>query len=84
MRKSLAVLAAAVLWVACGGTEEEQSAAATQEQELRFGGGACGPTTCAQGYFCCDANCGVCAPLGSSCLDVVRCAAPQPQPEVQQ
>lgn len=83
MKKSLAVLAVAMLWVACGGTQEEQSTAAAAEQELVVGGGACGATTCARGSFCCDASCGACAPLGSACLDVVRCAAPGPQVQQQ-
>jgi len=33
-------------------------------------GVACGATTCAVGFVCCNASCGMCAPPGASCVDL--------------
>lgn len=30
----------------------------------------CGSNLCQKGTFCCNASCGVCAPLGGACLDI--------------
>ncbi|WP_224244532.1 hypothetical protein [Hyalangium gracile] len=56
---------------------------------LHNGGGAeadenvigvpCGSNTCGKGTYCCNASCGVCAPKGASCLDVMCEVAQQPQ-----
>jgi hypothetical protein len=32
------------------------------------GGVRCGPARCTDGMFCCNAGCGICAPLGSGCV----------------
>jgi hypothetical protein len=32
------------------------------------GGIACGKNTCAKGQYCCNALCGVCAPMGAACI----------------
>ncbi len=34
-------------------------------------GGACGTNYCGKGYFCCNPGCGVCAPTGGGCPDVM-------------
>jgi len=34
-------------------------------------GGACGGNYCGKGYFCCNPGCGVCAPEGGGCPDVM-------------
>jgi hypothetical protein len=33
--------------------------------------GACGDNLCRQGEFCCNPSCGICAPLGGACIQVV-------------
>jgi hypothetical protein len=47
------------------------------------GGYACGPTTCPHGEYCCNADCGMCAPIGAACAQV-DCApvdaGPPPMP----
>jgi len=39
------------------------------------GGIACGQNTCKQGEYCCNASCGMCAPMGAACIDIA-CPAP--------
>jgi hypothetical protein len=34
------------------------------------GGGSCGDNTCGPNQFCCNASCGICAPLGGACTQV--------------
>lgn len=34
-------------------------------------GGGCGGNTCGAGQFCCNASCGICAPIGGACIQVV-------------
>ncbi|MCY1073252.1 hypothetical protein [Archangium lansingense] len=34
-------------------------------------GGPCGTNYCGKGYFCCNPGCGVCAPTGGGCPDVM-------------
>lgn len=34
------------------------------------GGEPCGPVTCGEGTYCCNASCGVCVPPGTGCYDV--------------
>ncbi|HEX5753014.1 MAG TPA: hypothetical protein VFZ09_42830 [Archangium sp.] len=34
-------------------------------------GGPCGSNYCGKGYFCCNPGCGVCAPDGGGCPDVM-------------
>ncbi|WNG38905.1 hypothetical protein F0U61_38490 [Archangium violaceum] len=34
-------------------------------------GGPCGSNYCGKGYFCCNPGCGVCAPEGGGCPDVM-------------
>jgi ZU5 domain-containing protein len=34
------------------------------------GGEQCGPNTCASGEYCCNASCGICAPMGGACLQL--------------
>ncbi|MDC0709438.1 hypothetical protein POL68_13285 [Stigmatella sp. ncwal1] len=69
-----------VLVSACGGPvleeesmSEQPSALAPQASgnESIAGGGPCGTNYCAKGSFCCNAGCGICAPLGGGCPDVV-------------
>lgn len=36
----------------------------------------CGETACAQGEFCCNESCGICAPVNGSCTQQV-CGAPE-------
>lgn len=45
------------------------------------GGPACGPITCKKGEQCCDANCGMCAPMGAMC-PAVACAPVDAGPPV--
>ncbi len=62
----------ALMGVACGGTMEEATEAentAGVEQSV-ISGGPCGTNYCGKGTYCCNASCGVCAPLGAACLDV--------------
>jgi hypothetical protein len=40
------------------------------------GGGSCGGNTCGRNQFCCNASCGICAPIGGACIQVV-CDATQ-------
>src|SRR5207302_1784957 len=37
-------------------------------------GQTCGPTTCGTDQYCCNASCGVCAPIGGACPQVA-CAS---------
>jgi hypothetical protein len=34
------------------------------------GGAECGKNTCADGQFCCNASCGICAPKGGACIQI--------------
>jgi hypothetical protein len=35
----------------------------------------CGSNTCNAGEYCCNASCGICAPMGAMCIQAV-CATP--------
>lgn len=43
------------------------SAGASSGGSAGGGGHACGPTTCPHGQYCCNSDCGICAPIGSMC-----------------
>jgi hypothetical protein len=81
----MAVAVVALLASACGGVVEEESTDVQAQHknvdsdESIAGGGPCGTNYCGKGTFCCNASCGVCAPLGGGCLDVVCAVAQQPQ-----
>ncbi|HVU05388.1 MAG TPA: hypothetical protein VHE30_26760 [Polyangiaceae bacterium] len=34
------------------------------------GGIACGKNTCGAGQYCCNASCGMCAPMGAACIQI--------------
>jgi hypothetical protein len=38
--------------------------------QAKGGGEPCGATTCAEGMFCCNASCGICAPPGGACIQI--------------
>jgi len=69
------------LMAACGGpvqqeeeTLGEQPSALAQRMpgdESIASGGPCGTNSCGKGTFCCNPGCGVCAPLGGGCPQVV-------------
>ncbi|HEX7669676.1 MAG TPA: hypothetical protein VF395_08845 [Polyangiaceae bacterium] len=42
------------------------------------GGIACGKNTCAKGEYCCNASCGMCAPMGAACIQIACDPAPVP------
>ncbi|MBN1207650.1 MAG: hypothetical protein JXB05_22490 [Myxococcaceae bacterium] len=63
--------------------EEPSSAAALGSETELASGGPCGSNYCGAGTFCCNPSCGVCAPLGGGCLDVV-CDVAQVAPEESQ
>ncbi|MGI9332311.1 MAG: DUF6748 domain-containing protein [Gammaproteobacteria bacterium] len=44
-------------------------------------GEICGNNVCAEGTYCCNRSCGICAPDGGACIDVV-CAVPDLSPLV--
>ena len=33
-------------------------------------GGSCGQNTCAADQYCCNASCGICAPMGGVCIQI--------------
>jgi hypothetical protein len=37
--------------------------------------GSCGGHSCGAGQYCCNASCGICAPFGAACIQIV-CASP--------
>jgi len=47
------------------------------DQEVGIAGAQCGTNVCTGKTFCCNASCGICAPLGGGCPDVA-CAAADP------
>jgi hypothetical protein len=51
---------------------------ASQDENIA-GGGPCGTNYCGKDTFCCNASCGICAPLGGGCPDVMCAVAQQPQ-----
>ncbi|ADO69151.1 hypothetical protein [Stigmatella aurantiaca] len=68
------------LAAACGGPVQDEESLSEQPSSLAqqapgdesiAGGGPCGTNYCGKGTFCCNAGCGVCAPLGGGCPDVV-------------
>ncbi|SEM39525.1 hypothetical protein SAMN05444354_11625 [Stigmatella aurantiaca] len=68
------------LAAACGGAVQEEEALGEQspalvqqapDEESIAGGGPCGTNYCNKGTFCCNSACGVCAPVGGGCLDVM-------------
>lgn len=39
--------------------------------EKQHGGVTCGTKTCGAGQYCCNSSCGICAPFGSACIQIV-------------
>lgn len=75
MRMQWGVLAAGALAVACGaGIEPEPEPWAEQAQGVNE---PCGPVTCTEPRtWCCNASCGLCAPRGGTCTQMV-CETPE-------
>lgn len=65
---TLCALAIAINSIGCIADSKSTS---TSEDEIVIGGGACGNNVCTGKTFCCNASCGVCAPIGGGCTDVV-------------
>jgi hypothetical protein len=42
------------------------------------GGPKCGTNTCAAGEYCCNASCGLCAPMGAACIQIACVPPPSP------
>jgi hypothetical protein len=84
----MAVAVLALMASACGGVVEDAStdtqavdtvsAAGLGSENEIGGGGPCGSNYCGKGTFCCNASCGICAPLGGGCPDVM-CEVAQPE-----
>ena len=51
----------------------------TQSTGGSTGGIACGKNTCAAGQYCCNASCGMCAPMGAACIQTA--CVPEPTPD---
>ncbi|WP_052517493.1 hypothetical protein [Archangium violaceum] len=84
MKMQLVVLSLVSLMAACGGvSEQEPVVPASVEEALEIGGIACGPNVCGVGTYCCNSSCGVCAPKGAACLDVMCETSAQPEVEAQ-
>lgn len=39
----------------------------------------CGSSVCAIGEFCCNSSCGICAPAGGACIDIMCTPTKQPR-----
>lgn len=81
MKMQLVVLSLVSLMAACGGVAQQEPAPASVEEALAIGGTSCGPNVCGVGTYCCNASCGVCAPKGGACLDVMCDVSAQPEGE---
>lgn len=79
MKMRLMMVALVSLVAACGGSVQQEPAPASVEEALELGGTACGPNVCGTGTYCCNASCGVCAPKGGACLDVMCEVSAQPE-----
>jgi hypothetical protein len=71
MKMPLMLMAFAGLMVACGGVVQQEAAPASVEETLLIDGTQCGANVCGTGAYCCNASCGICAPKGAVCPDVV-------------
>jgi hypothetical protein len=88
----MAATVVALMVAACGGTVEESTDVQAQHANIDpvagaslniGGGGPCGDNYCGKDSFCCNASCGICAPLGGGCPDVM-CDVAQPPEEKHQ
>ena len=55
------------------------SGGATHSTGGTTGGVTCGKNTCPTGEYCCNASCGMCAPMGAACIQIA--CDPQPTPD---
>jgi len=69
--------------VACGGVAQQEAAPASVEEALAIGGSTCGANVCGVGSYCCNSSCGICAPKGGACPDVMCEVSAQPEVEAQ-
>ena len=42
------------------------------------GGARCGDRHCGRGEYCCNASCGICAPIDGGCIQIACAPAPRP------
>lgn len=55
----------------CGGAVQQEPAPASVEEALVIGGTSWGAHVCGVGTYCCNLSCGICAPKGGACPDVM-------------
>lgn len=79
MKMQLVMVALVSLVAACGGSVRQEPTPASVEEALASGGAACGANVCGAGTYCCNSSCGVCAPKGGACPDVVCAVSAQPE-----
>lgn len=69
---------------AVGAVEEEPVAPQENNDKPSLWGVKCGTNTCAKGFVCCNASCGVCTPPGWMCTQEVCDPVEAPPPSLPQ